>query len=391
MVTILRESQSTPSLLGRNEDDAVDDDLLEEEERDFTQPKRPLMLLLDVNTRWNSLYLSVNRFLKLLPLLNAIQTSQNPLWTATLPLSPDLEIITGLHSALQPFYDITKISQTHQFPTLGFVPAWVDHLVVSLNSLGRNQKTPSHAIPIFKDLLSQTEKRFAYLWGDTEEENSDSEDDEARPSRKAGLSTLLASAFLPQYGQLPFAKVTAELRNLVWEKAEKDARLLLQSPTTSPTMPDTMETQLMPIFDDQTEGPTDNTDSRLKIALRSVRNYWRSMEHRSFLASLSENDRRFLDPLAWWKTNQVKFDEILYPFIQGLLSAQGTSAAAESAVSGGGNLKTKLRNQLLPKRFSEILFIQSNVPLLFNSVPEFISIAHTELTSPAKKPRTPNN
>lgn len=317
--TLLRQSQTTPSLLGRNADDGPSDDeahSLEEDESETVLPQaRPLMLLIDVETRWNSMYLAINRFLKLLPLLQALETSLNPLWTIQLPSQEDLATASILRNSLEPFYDNTKISQSMRFPTLGFVPAWVEYLVTTLKSLERASTGPAHQV--ISELRRETESRFSYLWDTTDE----SESEEAQTSKKAGLSTLLVSAFLPQFGQLPFSRVAAELRNAVWEKVERDANLLVfSSPQSSPSTPEWSDMAVLPIIDGDRDD-TDESATRLKIALASVRRYWKSLEHRSFLANLTEKERRFLYPMRWWEKNHIKFDEIIYPFVQGLLSA----------------------------------------------------------------------
>jgi len=375
---LLRASQ-TRSILARHDDDDLEDDLddlpttpqvVSSSTSSSEHPPRALMLLLDVPTRWNSTYTMINRFCKLLPVLKALEMSRQADWNILLPLEGKLQTIEVLRVALQPFNDVTKISQSLKFGTLGFVPSWVDYLFGRMSKLiSEEQGNTAHFV---QDLQRETERRFSYIWNDlVQSESEELSDDETESSPFKGLSTLMAAAFCPQFGQLPFSRITAAIRNNVWRQALQDAGLLIQSsPPSSPSETDTRP--IAPLHDNEDEVSISQPASsqRLQTALSAVRSYWRSDEHRYYLASISEVYN--LNPLSWWRKNHTKFDSIIYPFVQGVLSAQGTSSAAESQVSGGGNLKTKLRNQLLPKNFSNLLFVKSNIKHLFPSTEDFI-------------------
>ena len=70
--------------------------------------------------------------------------------------------------------------------------------------------------------------------------------------------------------------------------------------------------------------------------------------------------RRWGDPLAWWKTNEIRFPT-LAKLARVYLAIPATSAPSERVCSKTGQVIDQLRSNLSPSTASMIIFLKSNL------------------------------
>ena len=369
---LLLQSQ-TPSLVKDFPDDAPSD----ESDDGYLPTSSGLMLILDVPTRWGSVYMALNRFLRLLPVLRAL--SDHSEFDLQLPPPNNLAILSDFRIVLQPFYDITKVSQTQRFPTCGYISVWYQHLCDQLTQIIEqvpSSTSISHPIALAKALKTLLDQRFKFL-------------SEYPPS-----FSLCATALLPEYGQLPFPWMTPELRTAVWDKMVDDALNVLHSQEEDPNSLESLG-QITSDDDNQDDLADDfaqfrppqavSLRSRVRDGILGIRAYW--ISNRKKIRELSAQD---LAPLIWWKSNCGDFSPLIIPYIQAVFSAPGTSSYSECTVSAGPNIKTKLRNRIQAETLSNLIWLQRNLPLFYPSLHPFVSRCYQKM-KPIDMVRKPSN
>ena len=77
-------------------------------------------------------------------------------------------------------------------------------------------------------------------------------------------------------------------------------------------------------------------------------------------AIVGTSKRRWGDPLAWWKTNEIRFPT-LAKLARVYLAIPATSAPSERVFSKAGQVIGQLRSKLSPSTASMIIFMKSNL------------------------------
>lgn len=109
-------------------------------------------MILDVKTRWNSLYYMVDRFLHLFKIISSILLDK--------PKAPDCLTAREVKNLLQPLEDFTKKISGNKYPTISTMLP----LINCVNS-AINQMTPITAIgkSLQKNIMNELHKHFDEL------------------------------------------------------------------------------------------------------------------------------------------------------------------------------------------------------------------------------------
>lgn len=100
--------------------------------------KDPLKTIMDVQTRWNSAYYRLRRYIELHQFITAALTLEDEVDMLVTGL--ELDRIKTVCEALHPFDDVTKIVSADQYPTVSIV------FPVMRELFERTQKLPDSAI-----------------------------------------------------------------------------------------------------------------------------------------------------------------------------------------------------------------------------------------------------
>lgn len=118
------------------------------------EPHRALTIPQDVQTRWNSTFMMIERILKLQNVIQAFMVSQDSIDAEDYLKDLDFEIMGRVKTILQPFYDLTKQFSSNKATVACVIP----------NLIGLRQfleKVPSQKVGTFKGLLlTAVEDRF---------------------------------------------------------------------------------------------------------------------------------------------------------------------------------------------------------------------------------------
>lgn len=123
--------------------------------------KKPLGLILDVTTRWLSLYDMLSRFLDLLPPLLDLGLAGllNGVSEALVALKSEL-FLTGLATALEPIASFVRLAEGESYTTLSMVPVLFARCLRALELTA----TDMGALKRYKnDLAGALKRRLGYL------------------------------------------------------------------------------------------------------------------------------------------------------------------------------------------------------------------------------------
>lgn len=291
---------------------------------------KQLKLILDVKTRWNSVYYMLQRYIELAPTVHQIlmlNTKAPPT-----PSAVEMQNIKTLISILKPLEYVTKELSGEQYVTISKIIPMVNCLKaqindISLERVGDDDPDGGVINAVKKELIKQIDRRFGQI-----EDN-----------HLIAISCLLD----PRFKNIHFQDARA---------CAKAISVLRRFITTTPSIIGSD-----PDSDSSTTELYDFWSHHKKLAhtkKRSKTTNYSSSEtkdeiHHYLSAQVSP---LCLDPLKQWEDMKVVFPK-LYKLAREYLSIPATSVPSERLFSKAGSTITKIRNRLSPKRLNKLLFL----------------------------------
>ena len=309
---------------------------------DAGKETRPLTLVQDVATRWNSTFLMMQRLLQLRVPVYAVIFGPHTKNSDRMSLDVSdsyWATMEAICPVLEPLAEATELLATESSPTLSSVHVLLKSLWEALNSTPGEAKVASDLKNKIRDGLK---KRFNLT-------------PDGLPS-DASLTTpaMIATALDPRYKTLRF--LPEEKRTRVFEAVEA----LLDD------RPETAEQEDLPVAVPALAVKQESYDSPSKKLLLSclagdVVDLTQGQD-----SSVSQEVRAYRDaivsapnPLLWWKLHRNQFPN-LAKLARKYLGIPATEVPSERAFSAAGQTITKLRASLDPETVDSILFIKKN-------------------------------
>ncbi|KAI5750503.1 hypothetical protein M8J76_016232 [Diaphorina citri] len=300
-----------------------------------------LKLKQDVDTRWNSTFDMMDRFLKLkdaiistMALLN-IQNIE--------PLTSNDWLLTSQAvNILDIFNEITIEVSAEKSPTLSKVILYYNAIIKTLNNQARDMSHDAESLNLVFTLKDEMSKRFRNL------------------HPLAAESTLMD----PRFKKVPFKHdergfnvASGRIKTQIMKKIREKETLLsnensvASTSTTSCTTP-SPNVHKQKIWDD--------FDSEIKrMTAQSNPQSASIVQLDKYIQEV--NQPRAGNPLVWWKERKHIYPE-LYDIAMSRLCIPGTSVPCERIFSKAGLTMTDRRNRLKAKKLREIVFLNHNLP-----------------------------
>ena len=305
---------------------------------------RPLSLIQDVATRWNSTFLMVERLLKLRVsiygvlyqdgIISSSDRAQFDLKDSVWKLLEDMLVV------LEQFKEATEIFSSASKPTISSVYVVLNNILPRLEALALD----SGAISELKKTLSKTlMKRFKV--------NSLGQPDIDTLRGIQAIVTFLD----PRCKSLRFmtlrqrGQIQDHVIELLTEHADAHAhategtRIVKQEIQEDPPPP------VNPLF----------KKARLMDMLAPDLTHDQPSSHEQELELYIAEPEHVLDPLLWWRNNEHKFPN-LSKFAKAFLCVPATEVPSESSFSAAGATVTKLRASLSGDNVDKLKFIHHN-------------------------------
>jgi hypothetical protein len=331
---------------------------------------KPLRVLLDVKTRWNSTLDMLQRILRLQQDIEAFVAyictlsgrQEFPDWKLELPTTESWYYAECLCALLEPFKLVTEILSGEQYATL---PLALPSLRIVKNRLSRT------------DILEQVDKKFTQVMHTF--------DHSAAEKTMESVRQYLLHQFVNRFQALPFALVAASVLHpslskmshlTIHEKKQVQEHLIREMIESSPKEKTPQPKKIAAeggskmlgakglcydaLFADESGCDSDNSvDNDKEIAQLKIRCI---DEFRSYIAlskSFAEASDANKCPLGWWKANRHAFP-LLFPVARKWLGTLCSSVPSERAFSTSGNVLTKRRGSLLPETVRDLVFLHEN-------------------------------
>lgn len=301
---------------------------------------KPKKLLQDVQTRWNSTYYMLNRFIEL---ENPIRGTLGLLDKAPQTLNSDeWSIIKELCTVLRPFEEATRAVSGESYMTASIVIVLTQGLLNAckkLHTMEFNERT----LMIIKQLLDNMEKRDA--WKNVDKSK-----------------TLCRCTFLdPRFKNIPFNNNNSLSETTKNEIIEKTANIIylersnqldeqnqdqpdyisIDTPSTSnsPSIWETIDTSIAKLI------PSGTSKSRAIIEVQ------RYLEEGML--------KRNMDPIKWWQEHKYNYP-YLHILAKQTLCCLGTSVPCERIFSKAGLILNDRRCRLKSEKVEMLLFLNYN-------------------------------
>lgn len=291
---------------------------------------QPLKLILDVKTRWNSVYYMLQRYIELASIVHQIlmlNTKAPPT-----PSAVEMQNIKTLICILKPLEYVTKELSGEQYVTISKIIPMVNCLKTQINNIpvavGDGDGPHASVInTVKKEILKQIERRFGHV-----EDNY-----------LIAMSCLLD----PRFKNIHFQDAKA---------CAKAISLLRRYIATSPSIISSEHDS-----DSSLETTYDFWSHHKKLAHTKKQSKTSSLlqfENKDELSHYlsTQVSPLSLDPLKQWEDMKVVFPK-LYKLAREFLSIPATSVPSERLFSKAGSTITKTRNRLSPKRLDKLLFL----------------------------------
>lgn len=301
-------------------------------------------LIMDVETRWNSTFYMMERFLEQ---HEAITTVLCMLGRAPMCLNSDeLQVVKGTVSLLEPFEEATREISSEKFTSLSKVIPIAKALQewTNVNSARNND---AQTTSLRNELKTQLQKRFPAM----------------EQVFQRGAATLLDTRF---------KKVAFADPENVKEIEDKITEVIRSAYTSSQEASTPEPVPVLPSHESQSSGSHINEGQ----PKRKKESLWKSfhakveMTKKTSLATAGPHIemKRYLeeplipleeDPLKWWKMHSAFFPK-LQTCAKMFLCIPATSVPAERIFSKGGELVSHRRNALSNENINMILFLNKN-------------------------------
>jgi len=300
--------------------------------------KEPKKLTQDVQTRWNSTYYMISRFVEL---ETSIRGTMGLLNNAPNNLKPEEWIILQeLINVLKPFEEATKAISGQKYMTASIVIVIVQGLFKVFNNLVKMDLTPRVLLVVEKLLANMNER------------------DGFKNTEKS--KTLSRCTFLdPRFKHLPFNHNATLLNNTKTDIIEKTSEIIrnkyIEEDGTyeSATLVDvntTSNSDQLSIWDDIDSCVAKSTPMRTAKSRAIV-------EVQCYLEDSIIS--RSQDPLKWWKDHSYNYPH-LNILAQNTLCHLGTSVPCERVFSSAGLVLNDRRCRLKSEKVNMLLFLHYN-------------------------------
>ena len=297
---------------------------LKEVQRQLSLPESKLVQ--EVPTRWNSTYLMLQR---LYEQFDAITTALCLLGYSDLCLPAEKkEEIKEILAILQPFLEATENISGDEYVSVS--------MIIPLTKQLQQQYQSRPTNTIARTLSVELQRRFASI--------------------ETKYATAVTTLLDPRFKKLPFSdrsfldqttltRMTSELSSLLSAQPPDASNI----PGSSNEVDEPRETSssLWASFDKKVADST---------SLRSVTTD-SMIESRRYFEE-ANIDRR-INPLDWWKENEVRFPTMKF-LARKYLCIPGSSVPSERLFSKAGQLVSERRNRIKPKNINMMLFLNKN-------------------------------
>jgi hypothetical protein len=284
----------------------------------FLPSSKPVKLVQAVKTRWNSVYLMLDRFHRVKNFLGLLWNTEN-LNECKLQEHEWITIEDSL-SLLQPFYKATKVLSTARFPTISIIYPMLLGLMKHLENF---QAKSDSIVNVKNDIYEDIQKRWNNI-----------------PSSVS--NTLLCCTLLDPRSKslLFFSKQQIQtawnyLTELYYDHCSKN---VAEEPVETPTK-------------------KQKTASFLQELLLTPEIFHSNEELCEY--SLELQIKCTEDPLQWWAIRKQKY-KVLYNLARVYLSIPASSVPCERLFSDAGNIIVEKRASLEPDFAAKLIMLYEN-------------------------------
>lgn len=294
-------------------------------------PKK--VLIPDVRTRWNSVYMMLERYLELKDAVTLFQTKEAAKGFSFSP--SEWQLAQSIMELLAPAYEATvEIS-------------------------GENFVSGSKVIPITKSLL----KWYAVKSYDLRTENPSSIQTKFAEAMNRSLlhylgmvekvdQLALSTLCDPRYKKLAFRDSTDVSKAIQKFKEEITGRIIVTetSPESDPRPAKVGKSNLWDYFDSEVSRNKKNAPQGIDPVSEEIVRYLNF-----------QNEPRETNPMTWWsKSGKQKFPNV-HKLAMKMLIIPGTSVPSERVFSTAGNIINKKRALLSDQFAGDLIFLRENV------------------------------
>lgn len=292
--------------------------------------KKKLLPIMDVPTRWCSMFYLIERLLELYPayVLCASRGDFDDLHAADFVSPKDARRLQALLGALQPAEEFVRLVEGEKYQTLEIAPVLLKRCLDSLSPAQQGAAVTSKEKFFRAALLSEVRSRLGWIL--------------TRPNL-----ALAAAALSPAYGHLQF--VARAVADEQWD----ELALWVADPVHGfPAPPAPVEVDRN---DDEPAIPAARaTMSEVKAQLRAVRGTFETK------APATPTEMRRMDTLKWWLRAQRGGTLAAICHLPRIVfSVLATSAPSEREFSSSGVIATARRAALNANRIEMMAFIRS--------------------------------
>lgn len=310
--------------------------------------QKPLKIIQQCTTRWNSTFYMLERILQVKESLCLYASTNNKIPQLT---SEEWTIMEKLIGLLRPFEEITKELSAANISVSSVIP-----LIATLEKILNDLDSSDEYIGDTTDVLKQElNRKFSGLENEILFATATFID--PRYKTKFFKNTSTKDQVIQHILDVLGDNQTDEPSSLRCPNAKR-ARLNETEDSGSSkriSLRDAM-TLLMDTSDSEGEDDSPHEAANQNPVLLLIR--------KTVIEYLAEkrvaND---VDPLTWWKVNKQKYG-LLFPIARQYLVTPPTSVPSERMFSGAGLLYTPHRNRLEGEKASKLLFLKFNIPLL---------------------------
>ena len=311
-------------------------------EKQRSEGQKPLKVIQDVSTRWNSAYLMMERLLSLrIPIYSVLYDKQCT--SASDRSILDIKdchwkVMETIVPVLQPLFEATELLGKENVPTGSAIYILVQDLVA--NHLEASDIDTVVARDLKKAIKKGIMTRFFV-------------NENGTPLDKILKSPLIISTALdPRFKQLKI--MTNTQRDIVKQKISDLLHEIKSDSNDGEQAP--VEVKIEP----GTEDPAPKKPKLFASLLGDICDLTLPTSLDKEYSDFLEEPVRIADPLEWWQSGEFRYPNVA-KLAKVYLAIPATSVPSERTFSIAGMTMTKLRSSLDPDTLDEIIFINKNM------------------------------